>query len=1372
MYAMLFAACLTAAVLQGQERYIDYVDPLTGSQDSRWIMFPGPALPFSMVKLSPDNQELGWKAGYDYSINNIAGFSHIHSWTMAGVLTMPTTGALQIKPGTEKHPERGYRSLFDHASEKASPGYYSVFLDDYRVKAELTSTMRTGFQRYTFPENDSARILIDLLFPSEYGFELFYTQIAKVSDREIEGMSYQQSLRKANYNEYIVHFVMRFSKPFRSFNGWVREDVYRDVDWVSSGFDHKDVGAFVEFTTGEGEQVMVQTGISLVSVEQARKNLDTELGPFNWDFDAVREAAEYTWEELLGKIKVTGGTLENKKKFYTNLYRSYVGRTTWNDVDGRYVDMYEKIRQLPEGTPSIYGSDGFWITIWNLNQLWPLITPDITSRWVKSFLEIYDRGGWLPKGPTGIEYSGIMVASHQIAFIVGAYQKGIRDFDVVKAYQACYKLQTLPGGPHKAGGVVGNRNLEEYVKYGYVPDEDGPVSNTMEYAYDDWSLGQFAKALGKENDYKYFTKRSFNYKNVFDPDVGYIRRKHEDGTWVDGFSPFGQVTFLGSGFVEGNAWQFTYFVPHDLAGLIELMGREEFNSRLEEGFEISSPYNFNSENLGSNSLEGMGILPVNHGNQPNMQAAYLFNHGGKPWLTQKWVREIMDRYYGTGPADGWLGDEDQGQMGAWFVMSAIGLFEMDGGASVDPVYELGSPLFEKTVIELDQRYYPGKEFVIEAENVSDQNRYIQSARLNGKPLDRPWFHHRELVSGGRLVLQMGPAPNKQWGSRPEDAPPSLSIVLSPEEKNEILEFDKTAAELDEWNMAMKAYYYHRKDHFERLPDTKHEIIFLGNSITDNAEWFELFENPNVKNRGIGGDDTDGVLGRLDEVVRSRPDKIFLMIGTNDLAAGKSVEYIISNYRLILRRIREASPETQVYIQSILPTEDAIHTTRNNRDIMRINKELRAIAGDEGLVYIDLFTPFATPENKLNMDYSLDGLHLNGAGYELWKKLILELVTPREQAVRPVEKPERRHMREVVRDTFFTGLFRRSGEGFTGGDGTYSIPLPDGRTAWLFGDTFIGGIDPGRHTRSRTEPVYIRNSMVVQDGTELETFYRKLNNRNASFVIHPDAFRGDGTLAEDSVWFWPGDGYCGDGLLRIFLSGFVRTGTGMWDFRWTGTSVASFSLPDLAQKEIIPIPYGLQAGIHFGHALLEDKQYIYVYGSGDGKPHAARFPRGRINGSWEFFDGETWTGNAAAARPMADIDVSEQFSVFRQGDLYVLITQEGGISDEICSFTAGTPYGPWGNRQLLYRTPIPGSARNLITYNALAHPQFTEDGMLLVSYNVNSMVLEDLFKDAWIYRPRFIRVPLEMIHPSPVAHTEVRTARTGDDQMCGIITTTD
>ena len=985
LFGFLLVIIATSAAAQ---EVVKYVDPMIGSHNSRWIMFPGPTRPFGMVKLSPDNQELGWKAGYEYNVENIAGFSHIHSWTMAGLLMMPTIGELKVIPGPEHDPDRGYRSRFSHSKEQAEAGYYSVELDDYGIKAELASTKRAGFHRYTFPANDSSRVLLDLLTPSEYGYEIFYTEIKKVSDREVEGISYQQALRKANYNEYILHFVLRFDKPFKSMNGWVKEDIYRDVERISSDFGHKDVGAFFTFSTQEGEQIQAQVGISLVSVEQARLNLETEMDPFDWDFDAVKNDSRKEWNDLLSTISIESKSENEKKKFYTNMYRAYAGRTTWSDVNGKYVDMYEKIQTMPENRP-IYGSDGFWISFWNLNQLWQIATPKITSNWVHSFLEISDKGGWLPKGPTGIEYSAIMVASHQNALITGAYQMGIRDYDVEKAYSALKKIQSENGRAHDAGGYVGNRHLDVYKQYGYVPDEDGPISNTVAYAFDDWCVGQMAKSLGKEKDYKEFTKRAFNYQNAFDPEVKYLRRKYRDGSWVPNFKEFGDVAWLGSGYVEGNAWQYTYFVPHDLQGLTNLMGTEEYNDRLEKGFEKSAEHNFNSEHLGANSLDGMGVLPVNHGNQPNMQAAYLFNHAGKPWLTQKWATEIMDKYYGDDPLGGWLGDEDQGQMGAWYVMSSMGLFQMDGGTAQDPIIEIGSPKFNKVTIKLDKDYYSGNEFIIEAKGVSDKNIYIQSATLNGKKLIGPWFYAKELTSGGSLVLKMGPKPNMKWGISKEARPPSLSTMISAEEKETILKYDRFAEEMDEWNRAVKAYYYHKKEHFELLPDTPNEIIFLGNSITDNAEWAELFSDPNIKNRGIGGDDTDGILGRLSEVTSSKPDKIFIMIGTNDLAYGKKVDDIIGNYTKIIAQIKDDSPTTKLYVQSVLPVEDALHYTRPNAEIININDQLIEICKAEGITYIDLHSVFSDENGKLNKEYSIDGLHLNGEGYEVWKKQIVE-----------------------------------------------------------------------------------------------------------------------------------------------------------------------------------------------------------------------------------------------------------------------------------------------------------------------------------------------------------------------------------------------
>jgi lysophospholipase L1-like esterase len=509
----------------------------------------------------------------------------------------------------------------------------------------------------------------------------------------------------------------------------------------------------------------------------------------------------------------------------------------------------------------------------------------------------------------------------------------------------------------------------------------------LEYAYDDWTVAQIAKALGKTDDYKRFMKRAYNYQNIFYPEKKFVWMKKKDGSWVENFSETGHSTFLGSGFVEGNAWQYTFFVPHDVQGMINLVGKDEFANRLEEGFKQSLPHKFNSEHLDENGLLGMGVLPINHGNQPNMQASYLFNYAGKPWLTQHWVREIMNNFYGD-DIYAWPGDEDQGQMGGWFVMSSMGLFQMDGGCSTEPIYEIGSPIFKKSVIHLDKNYYKGGKFTIIANNVSDKNRYVQSAKLDGKPLNKAWFYHSELVDGGTLELEMGDKPNKSWGTK--TPPPSMSSVLSAKEKEEILSYDPDAEFMRIWNLGIKAYYNHKKENFESLPNHKGEIIFLGNSLTDGCEWSEMFQNPKIKNRGIGGDDTDGVLGRLDEVIESKPKKIFIMIGTNDLSAGKSVDYIVDNYKKILDNIKAKSPKTKVFIQSELPVDDAIHTTRKNSDLQKINTRLKKIAKKRNLVFIDLYPKFFNGK-KLDPKYSYDGLHVNGEGYKVWKSCIEKYV---------------------------------------------------------------------------------------------------------------------------------------------------------------------------------------------------------------------------------------------------------------------------------------------------------------------------------------------------------------------------------------------
>jgi len=749
----------------GREReVVDYVDCLIGTSTSRWMLYPGPSMPFGMVKLSPDNQGHDparplWKAGYEYAIENVMGFSHVHAWTMGGLLTMPTVGPLVTDAGPEGDPDAGYRSRIRHETETAVPGYYAVTLEDTGVRAELTATTRAGLQRYTFPESRQARILIDLLTPTEYGKTVLDAKVRRVSETEVEGYAKMKSGWGASrYQEYVLHFVARTNKPFRSMDGWVGDKVERDVKAIAG---KGDVGAALNFVTAEGEAVLLQTGISLVSIEQARLNLETEMKPFGWDFDACRAVARKAWQDLLSRIEVEGGSETDKVKFYTNLYRAYCARTIWSDVDGKYVDMYEKVQRLPDADSPVYGCDAFWNTFWNLNQLWNLVTPDVSNTWVRSLLEIYDKGGWLAKGPTGIEYSSIMVASHEIPFIVAAYQHGIRDYDAEKALEAMVHCQTTPGRAHEGGGHVGNRHLGPYLEHGYIPLGKGHASNTLEYAYDDWCVAQMAKALGRDEAYATFSKRAEYWRNLFDKESGFMRPRHPDGRWLEDFDPYSRK----GGWVEGNPWQYTWFVPQNVLGLVEAMGRRRFVSRLNEGMTKSAETNFNATG------DRMADFPINHGNQPSMQVAYLFNYAGAPWLTQKWARAIMDRYYGDDPIDGWPGDEDQGQGGAWFVMSALGLFQTDGGCRARPIYEIGSPLFDRATIHLDPRYYPGKTFTIEARNNGPRNVYVQSATLDGKPLERPWFYQSDLADGGTLVLEMGPEPNKAWGAGLDAAPP-------------------------------------------------------------------------------------------------------------------------------------------------------------------------------------------------------------------------------------------------------------------------------------------------------------------------------------------------------------------------------------------------------------------------------------------------------------------------------------------------------------------------------------------------------------------------------------------------------------------------
>lgn len=735
----------------------DYVNPLIGTSNSRWMVYPGPSMPFGMVKLSPDNQANVWNGGYEYTVSSISGFSHIHSWSMGGLSLMPITGGLKTYPGPADGPfgymwTAGYRSRFKKEEEKAKLGYYRVKLSDYDILAELTATTRCGYLRFTFPQSDQSHILFNFNFEYEENDpSIIEAYVKKVNDYEIQGYTKQKS---SFADVYTVHFVARFSKPLKEFKtwqmkdfegkplygtNWMREIVFSTEDEITLT---KDCGAVVSFTTTENEVIEVQTGISLVSIDQARLNLNTELQPFNWDFSRVVENCRDKWGKILNRIEVEGSETE-KEKFYTALYRAYASRTIWNDVNGRYVDMCENVQQLSAPADNIYGCDALWGAHWNLFPLWTMLTPDVANSWVNSLLEFYDKGGWLPQGPEGVEYCEVMVGAHQIKLITSAYQKGIRNFDVTKAWEAMYKNQTTPGIPHQCGGWAGNKNLESILKYGYVANEDGPVSNTLETAFDDWALAQFAKALNRKMEYEYFMKRSLNYRNIFDKETKFMRQRHEDGRWVEDWDSLkSHGTWYGSGYVEGNAWVYSFFVPHDYPGLINLAGKNLLSWRLETGFE-------------------KGWIDI--GNQPNMQAPYIFNYLGKPWLTQKYSVESLTKAFDNDPLRGYPGEEDQGQMSAYYALGSMGLFQMDGGCSTEPYYDITTPLFDKVVVHLDSQYYSGKTFIIRTEKQSPNSIYIKSVTVNGKKLNQPRLLHKDFIKGGEMNIELTDEPDMKWG---------------------------------------------------------------------------------------------------------------------------------------------------------------------------------------------------------------------------------------------------------------------------------------------------------------------------------------------------------------------------------------------------------------------------------------------------------------------------------------------------------------------------------------------------------------------------------------------------------------------------------
>nr|WP_299417841.1 GH92 family glycosyl hydrolase [uncultured Emticicia sp.] len=761
---------------------VDLVYPLVDAANSRWFFFNSATRPFGMVNLSPDNAiDADWNAGYRYEKDSIKCFSHVHCWQLSGIPVMPTTGDFKGHLGSNQ-----YGSKFSHTTETIKAGYHKVVLDAYGITAELTSTTRVGFHKYTFPKSEKSQILFDFstfLGPSDTqkGF------VKKVNNQEIEGYAIMApTIRRPK--TLTVFFVAQFDKAFDSLKGWRKGQ----LEEINNSIEGEKIGAYVNFSTQTGEVRKMKVAISYVSEEQARLNLTSELP--HWNFEKTVKDSKEDWNKWLSRIEIEGGTDVEKRRFYSDLWHALQGRRIISDVNGKYSDMTgpeRLIKQIPldaQGKPKYnhHNSDSFWGAQWTINTLWHLVYPEVTESFVNSMVMMYQDGGLIPRGPAGGNYTYVMTGAATTPFIVSAYLKGIKGFNIEKAYEGLRKNH-FPGGMMSKAGYEHNTfkggGIEYYLERGYVPHplsktkygfhQDGSTQ-TLEYAYQDYTLAQMAKKLGKNDDYELFMKRATNYKNIWNTDIGWMWNKTLDGKWAEPVD----ILRYDNGWEEGNAAQYVWFVPHDVQGLINLMGsREAFTKRLNTSFEKAQKHDFVSgKSHDKETLEEFRRVYINYGNQPSIQTAFLFNYAGSPWLTQYWSRQVIDKVYsGISPQFGYSGDEDQGLMGSLSVLMKSGIFSTNGGTSPEPFYEISSPIFEKITFHLNPKYYSGKTFTIEAKNNSLKNLYIQSAQLNNQSLNKPWILHETVVKGGKLTLNMGEKPNKLWGSKPEQAPPSMTI---------------------------------------------------------------------------------------------------------------------------------------------------------------------------------------------------------------------------------------------------------------------------------------------------------------------------------------------------------------------------------------------------------------------------------------------------------------------------------------------------------------------------------------------------------------------------------------------------------------------
>lgn len=761
-----FSCLVMAENAISTEHPVDLVYPHLDSVNSRWFFFDSASRPFGMVNLNPDTEIGGaWGSGYRYNTEEIKGISHVHAWQLSGLSVMPVSTDLTIDVLKSDH-----YSPFSHKNEIVKPGFHAFELERYDIDVELTATTRVGFHRYTYNKGAPQQVLFTLggkLGPTELG----HSEANQVKGNAIAGyVTNLPTYRRTRPTK--VYFYAELNRDIERLDSYRGEHSFPNV----SGINGLDAGLLVNVTQSD-QPLLMKVGISYVSADNAKANIDKELP--KWSFDDAKTAALTDWNNWLGKIEVKGGTEQQRRRFYTDLWHALQGRRIISDANGQYVDQTGPdpiVRQIPadeNGTPLFnhHNSDSFWGAQWTLSTLWPLAYPKTASDFTNSLLTYYKDGGMIARGPSGGNYTYVMTGASSTPFIVSNFMKGIRDFDVELAYKGLKHNHSNDGMMARAGyehytstgGGMSHYESKGYIPFPLDPEESaygghrrGP-GQTLEYAFQDYTLAQMAKALGYNDDYEYYSKRSQNYRNVYDKESGFMRPRNLDGSWQEPFDPYQYE----NGFVESNPAQATWFVPHDIEGLASLMGgKDVLLERLDKDFRAAEKQGFTSGKAHADeTIKTLRRSPINYGNQPSMQTAFIFSAAGAPWKTQYWSRKVVDEVYShLSPERGYNGDEDQGLMGSLAVLMKIGLFQLTAGVEEDPIYYIGSPIFDEITIQLNREYYLGNTFTIQTIGNSPDAIYVSSMTLNGERLERPYLRHSEIVNGGKLVLKMSTTP--------------------------------------------------------------------------------------------------------------------------------------------------------------------------------------------------------------------------------------------------------------------------------------------------------------------------------------------------------------------------------------------------------------------------------------------------------------------------------------------------------------------------------------------------------------------------------------------------------------------------------------